>query len=1339
MSKSGTIHKSDIHPAYVILAVAIVYTVSGKLGLMLAIPPGYSTAIFPASGIALAATLLWGWRGAAGAWFGSFSINIWTSLSTGHDLTLASLFVPSFIATGALVQAFFGAMLIRRVVGFPTALDRERDIALFIVLGGPVSCVVSATFGVTTLWGVGTIPGQSFLTNWGNWWLGDTLGVVVAAPIVLTLYAQPRIAWARRRLALIASMFTLLTVVITIYVMASRWEAHRIDADFKNSARQVTFALLQALDKHSNVLDSIARFYSSSNFVDHSEFRHFTAPFVLHDPSFRALGWIPLITTETREEFETETQKSGFTKFQIWEKDETGHLSRASDRNTYFPVTYVEPWDRNEIVHGFDLGSEPVQRAAIDKAIVTGQPTVTGRVNLMQNAAQGDDNGLFLFHPIYKKGVASASTPVPTLDGFVLDVLNLHEIIKDILKPSEAMILVFELLDMDSGEGQRLLYPQQPVTRDTVPYLDYRHSLEFGGRRWEAYFTPTAIYMKRQRTWQAWAVLVTGLLFTALMGTYLLLVTGRWSRVESLVEERTRELEDANRRILKHDKLLAASQDLLSEAQRIAHVGHWDWNTRTNDLEWSEETYRINGLEPGTIKPTHDYFIATVHPDDRTRVLAEIKGTLIENHPYRTEYRLVRPSGEIRWVVGAAELQRDADNQPLRMVGVVLDVTNRKKSELELVSARIEADRANKAKSEFLSSMSHELRTPMNAILGYAQLLSYDTSINEKNRAQLGHIQQAGDHLLNLINDVLDFSRIEAGSMSVFYEDIEMGSMLREVRSLIQPAAKTRRVSVSVDEATGTNVVVHADRTRLKQIILNLLSNAVKYNRTDGEADLRCEVASDHIKILVRDTGKGLSLEQQQQLFQPFNRLGQERGEIEGTGIGLVITRRLIELMGGTLGLKSTPGVGSTFWIDLPCTVRAELPIETQSTIDLVKLLKARHLVRRVLCVEDNPANMDLVRSVIMSFWPKVKLIEAVTGEIGVAEAIREQPDLVLMDINLPGIDGFEALKRIQMSDLTRNLPVYALTANAVPEEIQRGLDAGFTGYITKPLDLPHFVRLVDEVLAKSVSAPLPTSRSTPISRRILVVDDDSINVIVLCTLVRALGYETDECSNGLEALERIQQVDYGLVFMDCEMPVMTGYEATRAVRQLLTPAANVPIIAVSANTPSEDLAERERAGFTSQMPKPVNGTTLSEVLDRYLGQNPPKTIPAPITTVGNEPALNPKMLVQMHQLLGAKTISIINTFLSDVPARLERMRIALDKSDFDTVQREAHALKGSASNLGAVSFSQLCALINSKCKHGQSHDLQSMYAQAVEEFESQLRPALNEFKHNVIQTKEFV
>jgi PAS domain S-box-containing protein len=1496
-----------LRAALVTAAVALAYLVTGKLGLMLAISPGYATAIFPASGIALAATLLWGLRGSIGAWVGSFSMNLWIALAAGSEFSFGALFVPACLASGALFQAHFGAMLVHRSTGFPTALDRERDIALFMLLGGPVGCVVSATFGVTALWYVNQVSGRDYLANWGNWWLGDTLGVLVVAPLVLAQFAEPRGAWLRRRTSLAASMLVLLGIVVFIYLAASHWEARRLETDFGAVARQSGFQLQQELDKQADIVDSIVRFYDSSTNVDADEFRRFAAPVLLRDPGIQSLQWVPLVTHADRAGFEALMRSSGYPHFMIRERDPAGHHKPAAEREIYFPVTYVEPWGSNEVAHGFDLGSDPVRRAAIEQAIAAGRATATARVRLVLGSGQRSPHGVLLFHPIYRDTDARAGGAAP--HGFALGVLNLHEVVSAVTAPTDASRFEFELFDLDATGERRQLYPPQPVARTAEARFMHRHSLEFGGRRWEAHFTPAAAYMDNQRTWQAWTVLAAGLLLSSLIESYLLLVSGRSSRVEQLVEARTRELADANRSMAQHDRLLSAisavqaqfisrgsaqalydralaeavaisgseygvivlversadgarllktvamtdlssdsrygtcfresapvgmetgnlqsllgaavesgapvianspafderragvpvghpelraylgaplrrgdevvgvlglanraggysedlvaqiepllnsvanvivaaigaqrrlemerelakNQELLSEAQRIAHVGHWDWNVRTNELTWSDERYRISGLDPGSIKPTYAHFVDAIHPDDRARVLERIQSALVNDTPYREEFRLTRADGEIRWVVGAGELQRDSFGQPERMVGVILDTTERKRFEHELMQARDSAERANRSKSEFLSNMSHELRTPMNAILGYAQLMAYDASVSDKGRAQLAHIQQAGEHLLNLINDVLDFSRIEAGSMSVFHEDVELGSLLREVKSLIRPAARARNIAVTVDDATGANVVVHADRTRLKQVVLNLLSNAVKYNRPNGEVDVRCAVIGERVRISVRDTGVGISVEKQQELFQPFNRLGQERGEVEGTGIGLVIARRLVELMSGTLGLHSTLGVGSTFFIDIACSERAAPSAAVTTADDVSRNLKSRDLERKVLYVEDNPANMDIVRSVIETFWPRASFLEAVTGELGVALALREQPDLILMDINLPGIDGYEALKRIRLADAGRRIPVYALTANALPADVQRGIEAGFSGYLTKPLDVPQFVRLVDSVLVNPAAARTPVDAGRPVGRRVLVAEDEAVNLEVLATMVQALGYEVDTCGTGREALAMLQRSGYGLVFMDCEMPEMTGYEASAAVRRLPGPVANVPIVAVSANAPADDAVERALAGFTDVLPKPVSAPALRVVIERYLGEPnaAPETAPDPV----GEPAMNIKVLEQLRALLGTKTTHVVESLLTDVPSRLERLRNAIAANDLEAARREAHTMKGSSANLGAVAFARLCARINDACKQGRGDGLPAMCAEAADEFERRVRPTLDEFKRKL-------
>jgi signal transduction histidine kinase/ActR/RegA family two-component response regulator len=393
--------------------------------------------------------------------------------------------------------------------------------------------------------------------------------------------------------------------------------------------------------------------------------------------------------------------------------------------------------------------------------------------------------------------------------------------------------------------------------------------------------------------------------------------------------------------------------------------------------------------------------------------------------------------------------------------------------QLELANAELElaieeAREANQAKSAFLSSMSHELRTPLNAILGFAQILSSDAmpTTPEQKTEFAGHILKSGRHLLTLINEILDLAKVEAGAVALAMEPVGVAEILAECRTMIGPLAAARGINLRFPETLGG--VVQADRTRLKQVLLNLLSNAVKYNRDGGVVTLECTQAGTRLRLSVRDTGMGLSSDQLAGLFQPFNRLGQEGGAQEGTGIGLVVTRRLIELMGGSIGVASSPGAGSTFWIEL-ATAESETPEAAPAPAagapdGAMPAAGGAHLI---LYIEDNPANLRLVQEIV-GYRPDLRLLSAPDGPSGLALARSHRPELVLTDLNLPGMSGLEVLAELRRDPATAAMPVIALTANAMPRDIERGLAAGFTRYLTKPIDIEQFNEAIDGALMRT-------------------------------------------------------------------------------------------------------------------------------------------------------------------------------------------------------------------------------------------------------------------------------
>jgi len=418
----------------------------------------------------------------------------------------------------------------------------------------------------------------------------------------------------------------------------------------------------------------------------------------------------------------------------------------------------------------------------------------------------------------------------------------------------------------------------------------------------------------------------------------------------------------------------------------------------------------------------------------------------------------------------------DRDRKLQGVFAAARDVTERKRLDQELESAKSVAEKANLAKSDFLSSMSHELRTPLNAILGFAQLLeSGSPPPTDAQNVRLHQIIKAGWYLLELINEILDLALIESGKLSLSREPVSLAEVMLECQAMIEPQAQQRGVDIEFLPFDHT-WFANADRTRVKQVLINLLSNAIKYNREQGTVEVKCtERAPGRIRISIRDSGAGLPPEKLAQLFQPFNRLGQENGTEEGTGIGLVVTKQLIELMGGTIGVKSIIGVGSEFWIELIRDVTPQLAAGSTLPAELAPQTQGNAALRNLLYVEDNPANLMLVEQIIADH-PHIRMLSARDGKQGIALARAHLPDVIMMDINLPGINGFEALNILREDPATAHIPVIALSANAMLRDIEKGIEAGFFRYLTKPIKVNELMNALDETLKFSKMEPVDTN-----------------------------------------------------------------------------------------------------------------------------------------------------------------------------------------------------------------------------------------------------------------------
>jgi PAS domain S-box-containing protein len=459
---------------------------------------------------------------------------------------------------------------------------------------------------------------------------------------------------------------------------------------------------------------------------------------------------------------------------------------------------------------------------------------------------------------------------------------------------------------------------------------------------------------------------------------------------------------------------------------------------------------------------------------DAARAEAAIKRVLSETKLTNYELTARARDGKETVVSYNATTFYDRDRTLQGVFAAARDITERRildqalqETNLALQGAKLAAERANLAKSDFLSSMSHELRSPLNAILGFAQLMESSTPPpTTPQRQSIDQILQAGWYLLKLINEILDLALIESGKLSLSPEPISLADVLSDCRGMIEPLALKSGIGLTFPEFDDTPFV-KADRTRVKQVLINLLSNAIKYNRAGGTVEVTCAMnATQRMRIGVHDTGNGLTPEKLAQLFQPFNRLGQESGSEEGTGIGLVVSKRLVELMGGEIGAESTIGMGSVFWIELQSTRAPRLAVAaTEVQTDVPARAHREAVLHTLLCIEDNPANLMLVEK-LLERRPDIRLLAAKDGSRGIEMARAARPDVILMDINLPGISGLIALDILAEDSETASIPVIALSANAMPGDIEKGLAAGFFRYLTKPIKVTEFMDTLDSALA---------------------------------------------------------------------------------------------------------------------------------------------------------------------------------------------------------------------------------------------------------------------------------
>jgi len=865
------------------VAVATTYYALGRLALVLAIPPGYAAAVWPAAGIGLVATLVLGRWALPGVFLGSLFVNLGVSYD-GSSLTtiVQSLMIAGGPASGAALQAAFGAFVLRRSSAYPAPLDDERSALRFVLLSGPVSCVVSPTLGVGSLLLWGIIPTAEAGYTWFTWYIGDTIGVATLAPLLLIVVGKPRETWRSRRVTVGVPMMVLLaSIVATVYLVGNA-EQSRVQTDFQRDSEGVAHVLQTRLELNIEATQTGASLFEAQPSTDRERFRTFAEPTLARHTGIQAIEWCPRVPESQRARFEELARRDGMQDFHFTERLSDGTMRRAATRAEYYPVYYLEPLAGNEEAVGYDLGSNPNRREVLEEAVRTATPLATGRIRLVQE--EGQQHGVVVFAPAYDR----IDSPAPNLLGFVVTVFRMGELVSDALSRTNDNGVRLWVSDMSAPVGERLLYGEDDMPEDGLARgIGWTADHVFAGRRWRFHFVPTEAYLKDQRSWGPWGLLAGELSFSLMLTIFLLGMTGRAARVDLLVERRTEELADLVTRERTVVETVAEGILTLDSGGRIRSMNPAAQDTfQFTDQEMLEHPFVA--LLGGHI--TWEWLL----------VECEVSG--------RVELTVVRRDG--------SEVPVEISLTPMRLgesqayTALTRDISQRKA--------------IDRLKDEFLATVSHELRTPLTSILGSLGLLDGGVvgDLPKQARELVSLALSNSKSLKRLVDDLLDMETVQSGRLELKLDEVVPSDVVN--RTLDTMSGMAAQACISVRQRGDFETVVRGDRDRMVQILCNLVSNAIKFSPNAEYVEVSWYPADDHgwVRFAVSDDGPGIAKDEQHLLFEPFQQLDQSTTRSQnGTGLGLAISKQLVEMHGGRIGVQSAPGEGATFWFELPTSI----------------------------------------------------------------------------------------------------------------------------------------------------------------------------------------------------------------------------------------------------------------------------------------------------------------------------------------------------------------------------------------------------------------------------------
>jgi signal transduction histidine kinase len=918
------------------LLIALTYSIAGLAGLLLGAP----SPVFPSAGLALGAALWFGNRALPGIWLGALILNLGLNWLGDHwlgdRLSITLLIVTTVISSGATLQGFAGARLVKRALpdGWQE-MARETEVIRFLLHGGVAAGLISASFGASALLASSQIGRGAFFFVWWTWYVGDVIGILVFGPLSLLILNRRDDLWRERQRLILYPMLMTLGLAILAFHGANRWERRALAEQLRQAGESLVREVDHRLSIHREILSALKQYIAATPSVTPFQFEQFTRS-MLKDKDLVAVGFSEWVLLQERPAYEARLNRAfPGGKFQIAEFDERHLLARAASRPAYGPTSLVMPVEENRLALGFDNYSEASRRAAMDEAIISQEMAVTPPFRSGPDPGPATPSHILEFMPI--NAMDSHDASLSRLRGFAMALVRIDRMVALATQDAIPAGLIIELRHPNSPESETPLIRFSTSAGELKPIRSeaawpIRQRMDRLG--WNLSVLPTQVYLDQHRSWVPWLVGVFGLLFAALLQVHMLGMTGG----AAIIQRKNKDLEAAR------------------------------------------------------------------------QVLSDLNANLEHKVAERT--------------------------------------------------AQVEA--ANAAKTLFLAHMSHEIRTPMNGVLGMAQLLNRE-NLSSAQQELVEHILAAGQSLSSILNDILDFSKIEAGQMTLDIHPFDMNVMLNEVVRIVAVSAEKKAIRLRLVAADNVRGEWLGDALRLKQVLYNLAGNAVKFT-LEGEVVIHaCSVEHSstqaHVRFEVRDTGIGMDAATVAQLFEPFTQADSTiTRRFGGTGLGLSICKRLVAMMDGEIGIDSAPGLGSTFWFEIPLRREqaARLPVAAARPAAGAALDGLR-----ILVVDDSAINRMVARKALEHWGVRVSL----AGDGAEAlDALRERPadyDLVLMDMQMPVMDGLTATRAIRQDLNLARLPIIALTAGVLDEERRAAFAAGVNDFLPKPIDLGRMAEMI--------------------------------------------------------------------------------------------------------------------------------------------------------------------------------------------------------------------------------------------------------------------------------------